>query len=325
MCSVPSKLKGVFFMTSSVLSNYNNEIISCYNELIARYDQGKGYVSNKSLEKLTRFNALDLIEEFNEIRRKYAETELKTEIDKWFGQIKRAYNYGNGYIYEKGVDELKKLNAEKELKAVAVMRKYLATSAKEKKKDASESLEKEFECAEPVVAQLSVNKVVVRDNHAYVIQQITKHGNGGIAKGLVSNVWYSIKAQDISNTPIGTKILEKHKAENDLKKKEMKKLSQNRLVRQKLFNTIADDQFIERCRFDELLKDKTVLWNSFNENGGGDMLIYDHNYAYLIINNSGKSDCQSLSTIKIPGKKKGAYGFFTDYEKVKDLLAMYIN
>lgn len=287
---------------------------------------------------------------------------MSNEISKWWGYIQKNYTEA-GYIYKKGVEELHKLDCHEYDEEIAEMQRKLDVSKSirrirldykegqinqkhidilhqlqcyEYDEEIAEMQRKVDVSLERADGSLSKNKVEVileradlndrQPNGALIRQQekvyqiqSSRYDNGISAGTPFPNYYYS--CIDVTNTEKGQSFLEKEKM-TERKRQELATIRE--IVKEKfsaLTAKIKEEDILNASK--TKMPNGTVILDTFNLYGTGEMLIEDNNnYIWYIVNNGSDGSRWDMNNIETNGA--GAYGWKCSKEQVSVFLAEYV-
>lgn len=262
----------------------------------------EGYIATRALETLRQLACHDYDEE---IRREKKALMVRKALNNFRSGVKQ------GYINESAVVELYKLGAHDYDDEIEAARNAIRAA-----KDAERKKKKEEEAAAGIV-QLALpafngfhgkptkGELLMHRGVPYEVISSYYHDADGWSIGAGNDEWYSVKARDISDTPTGKLMLAKAAAEKELSraksnadnaKKELKTAIQGKRI-------FIGDGF----SLSELKSMGTIIWDTMNLYGYGDMLIRTDNLMMLVVNNGADGDDWGRNNIATGGA--GAYGY----------------
>ena len=282
------------------------DIAKWWGYVLEAYDNGKGHIYERGVAELNRLNATEELSRLPEMRSAIAAHDRKEKIAKWWGYILDAYNDGEGYIYEKGVGVLSKLGAQEYLEKIPEMRKKVLETQLANSSKPSKLKSLVFSAEEG--RYISSGMLIERNGSVFRAGQKHYHKEDGFSFGAMSEEWYSVDVQDITDTPEGKAEKERVDKEKVAAAERREKAELVKDAKQRIIKAVKSGERIPETSLIDLEAGKTVVWDTINIYGGGDVLLVDDDKAYYIINNGTDGGDWSVNNIRTGGA--GAFGFY---------------
>lgn len=280
----------------------NIDIIrKCYNR--------DGYVYEQKVNELHRLGCKDYDQEIQQMR---------IEI------VRKRFNE-DGYVYEKGVEALHKSGCRaydqeiQKMRATVAERRITEREAKRRRQQEADLAAGIRELRIPAYwgfnGKPQAGEILVEKGIPYRVISSYYHDADGYSFGIMNEEWYSVRAQDISDTSEGKQKIACVQAN--------KALTNAKQALTHGYNAISG--FIctqgERYVGEKIdLPQGEVIYDSMDAYGCGYTVIScDDGVCWLICNNGSDGDDWSLNNIRTGGA--GAYGYFCKTELVADYIS----
>lgn len=284
----------------------------------------KGQYYERAVEEMHNLGCYEHDEEIREIRREIF-------IDRWIDKFRSLYRID--VFGEKAVEELHKLNCYDYDEEIARCKKEIDEKKQEKVESKRQEAERrknaEKEAGITVLALPAYNgfrgrpekgSYLMRKGIPYKVLSAYYHDCEGMSFGAMHEEWYEVKAQDISNTDVGQKMIADEKRRKLQSKMENDCMQAERNLESAIRN--SGNRYVgKEIGMNEIPGE--VLIDTFNIYGGGIIIQYTEDTVWLIVNNGSDGDAWDINNIRTGGA--GAYGFYVSINTVKDTLQAYKN
>lgn len=280
-----------------------------------RYEQG-GYYS-RAVEELHKLGCHEHDEEIKRVKK-------EVEEQRWWGYFQDRYRQG-GY-YQRAVEELHKLGCHEHDEEIERCKQQLEeqrmANAEEKRRREKEDgiVELRIPAYFGFSGKPEKGSYLMEDGVPYMVLSSYYHSSDGFSFGVLNEQWCSVKAQNVSNTETGRKMIAD---ENNKKLRADLKRAYEKACRD-LEYAVRRNGSIYTYEGDKSVDDipgETIL-DTFNAYGGGIIIRYTEDTVWLIINNGSDGDAWERNNLRTGGA--GAYAFRTSLESVKDILQTFL-
>lgn len=233
----------------------------------------------------------------------------KEKAEKYWRYTLENYNEGKGYIYQLGIDIMHQCGDHSHDEEIEEMKKTISINEMIRK-DELEEQERQEKIRRGIKDfafeyKCQVGSIFIDEDKAYKVLSCHYEIGDGWSVGVMSENWYSVEAQDVSNTEKGKEELSKYheKLERDKKAKELEKAKRESL--EKIYDC-SKKEIAGEHHISEFTNDAVVVFNTFSAYGTGEKITVKGGTVYFITNNGMDGDRWDINNIRTGGA--GAYG-----------------
>lgn len=233
----------------------------------------------------------------------------KEKAERYWQYTLENYNEGKGYIYQLGIDILHECGDYSHDEEIEKMKKTISVNEmiRKEKKEEQERQEKIEKGIKNFAFEhrYAIGSIFIDEDKAYKVLSCHYEAEDGLSVGVMSDSWYSIEAQDVSDTEKGQAELSKYhdKIERDKKANELTKAKRKSLEKIYKYNT---EKITGEHHISDFTENAITVLDTFTAYGTGEKILVKGQTVYFITNNGMDGDRWDINNIKTGGA--GAYG-----------------